>query len=46
MVKLLVILGVVFALGLIAWAVSVLNAEYKQEDEQELERQRDRDYER
>ena len=46
MVKLLVILGVVFALGLVAWAASVLNAEYKQEDEKELERQRDREYRR
>lgn len=46
MIKLFVILGIVFALGLIAWAASVLNAEYKQEDEKELERQRDREYRR
>ncbi len=44
MVKLFVIVGVVFALGLVAWAASVLNAEYKQEDEKELERRRDHEY--
>jgi hypothetical protein len=46
MLKFFVILGFVFALGLVAWAASVLNAEYKQQDEKELERRRDREYER
>jgi len=46
MIQLLFGLLVVFALGLVVWAGSTLNAEYKQESEEKRAKNRDKEYER